>query len=182
MLPGVPSTAPVFEHLPGVYQEDELLQRFVAAFDDALAPVFVTLDGLAGYVDPALAPADFLDWLCGWVGIEPDDRWSVARRREIVAGAVELHRRRGTLRGIAEAVRLVVGGEIEIDDSGGTSWSPVAGGPMPGRAAASLRVRVRVPDAAAVDRRRLDAVVAAVKPAHVPHTIEVVEAPGVSGT
>ena len=44
-----------------------------------------------------------------------------------------------------------------------------------GSAQAVLRVTVHVPDAAAVDRVRLDRVVTIVKPAHVAHVIDVVE-------
>ena len=45
----------------------------------------------------------------------------------------------------------------------------------PGTAEPSLVVRVRVPDPAAVDTKRLDRVVSASKPAHVPHTVEVIK-------
>ena len=111
-IAGLASAAPVALRLPGVLQEDEFLQRFVGAFDDGLAPVLATLDCLAAYVDPWLAPQDFLDYLAAWVGVELDDAWTLAQRREIVAGAALVHRRRGTVRGIADAVRLAVGGEV----------------------------------------------------------------------
>ena len=91
-VPGLVSVAPVAQRLPAVYQEDEFLQRFVQAFDVALAPLFLTLDTLECYVDPALAPPDFLAWLGEWVGIEVDDTWSDQRRREIIAGRTPLGR------------------------------------------------------------------------------------------
>ncbi|WP_258369450.1 phage tail protein I [Georgenia satyanarayanai] len=161
--------------LPAVYQEDEFLQRFVSAFDAAFAPLFLTLDTLSCYVDPELAPPDFLDWLAEWVGIEVDDTWSVERRREIVGSAAAIHRLRGTAAGIVDAVRLVVGGRVEIEENGASSWSAEPGAALPGSAEQFLRVVVRVPDPGAVDRTRLDRVVTAVKPAHVAHTIDVVE-------
>ena len=177
IVPGLLSPAPVAHQLPAVYQEDDFVQRFVTAFDEALAPIFLTLDTLTSYVDPELAPPDFLDWLAEWVGIEVDDTWSEERRRGIVAGAAAMHRGRGTPAGIADAVRLAVGGRVSVQDSGASAWSAVPGGVMPGSAEASLTVTVRVPDASAVDRKRLDRAVTAVKPAHVRHTIEVVEEP-----
>jgi hypothetical protein len=73
--------------------------KVVSTFDTALAPVIATLDGLPGYVDPWLAPTDFLDWLAGWVGVEVDEEWTVPQRRQIVAGAALRHRRRGTAAG-----------------------------------------------------------------------------------
>ena len=52
-----------------------------------------TLDCLEYYIDPALAPSDFLDWLGSWVGILLDESWPVERRRDaILAGADEDYR------------------------------------------------------------------------------------------
>jgi len=175
VVPGLVSPAPVAQRMPAVYQEDDFLQRFVRAFDDALAPIFLSLDGLASYVDPALAPPDFLDWLAEWVGIEVDDTWSVERRREIVAGAAAIHRVRGTPAGIVDAVRLVVGGRVEVEENGASSWSAQPGAALPGSPEPMLRVVVHVRDPGAVDRTRLERVVTTVKPAHVAHTIDVVE-------
>ncbi|MEE6282113.1 phage tail protein [Georgenia sp. MJ170] len=174
MIPGLVAVAPVAQRLPAVYQEDEFLQRFVQAFDDALAPIFLTLDTLACYVDPQLAPPDFLAWLGEWVGIEMDETWSVERRRQIIAGAAVMHRRRGTAVGIADAVRLAVGGRVSIEDNGASTWSATPGAELPGSADAVLRVTVRVPDPSSIDRARLDRAVTTVKPAHVPHIIEIV--------
>ena len=179
LVPDLPSGVPIAQRLPGVYQEEELTSRFVAAFDDALAPIIATLDGLPGYVDPWLAPADFLDWLAGWVGIEVDETWTLAQRRAIVAGAAAWHRRRGTARGIADAVRLSAaeGCEVEVVDTGATTWSSTPGGDIPGSSPPQVTVSVRVAsaqDAEQVDVRRVEAVVTSVKPAHVRHTVEVV--------
>lgn len=185
MVPGLTNPVAVVDQLPAVYQEDEFVRRFVGAFDDALAPVLLTLDRLECYLDPRLAPEDFLAWVGEWVGIELDEAWGPVQRREIVAGAASLHRRRGTAPGIEQAVRLALGlgltdtaddgGDVEVTDSGGTTWSARPDAPLPGTPELSLTVRVRVPDPRTVDIRRLDRVVTAVKPAHVPHTV-VVEA------
>lgn len=172
-LPGLPSPAPVGLQLPGVFQDDGLMMRFVQAFDDGFAPVLATLDGLAAYVDPHLAPEDFLDWLAGWVGIDVDDAWTVEQLRSIVAQAAEIHRRRGTVRGVADAVRLVVDADVEVEETGGAQWSASPGAALPGEAEPRLVVRVRCDRPEDVDSRRLDAVVASVKPAHVPHQVEV---------
>lgn len=173
-LADLPSAAPVGLRLPGVLQEDELLLRFVRAFDDGFAPILVTLDGLAAYVDPRLAPEDFVDWLAAWVGIDVDDEWTLEQRRAIVAQAAGIHRRRGTARGVADAVRLVVVADVEVEETGGTDWSAAPGSALPGSAEPRLVVRVRCDRPGDVDARRLDAVVAAVKPAHVPHQVELV--------
>jgi phage tail-like protein len=160
--------------LPALYQDDGMAQRLVGALDNVLAPVFCTLDGLECYVDPRMAPADFVEWLAGWVGVVFDEAWPLERRREIAARAVALHRRRGTAVGIRDAVRLVVEGDVEIFETGAAAWSEAPGGQLPGQDPPALLVRVHSAEPAAVDEKRLDALVGATKPAHVPHRVEVV--------
>ncbi|QJW34868.1 phage tail protein [Cellulosimicrobium protaetiae] len=174
-VPGLTSPVPLASLLPGVLQDDELLGRFVAAFDDALAPVFLTLDGLDGYVDPWLAPRDHLDGVARWVGVDLDPEWPTARCRPVVAHAARTHRLRGTALGVAEAVRAVTGGEVEVADTGGVTASTVAGAELPGEPGPAFHVRVLVPSGTAVDERRVRDVVAHACPAHVPFTLEVVE-------
>ena len=176
MVAGLPSAVPLAAGLPAVLQEDAFLQRFLLAFDDALAPVFTTLDGLAAYLDPRLAPEDFLDLLADWVGVRLDETWSAAQRRNVVAHAAAIHRRRGTLPGVADAVRLAVGGvvDVEVEDSGGTAWSATPGADLPGEAAPMLHVRVHAAAREDINLRRLEGIIDAVKPAHVPHTLEIV--------
>jgi phage tail-like protein len=165
---------PIGELLPAVYSEDDFTQRFTGALDEVLAPVLSTLDCLDAYLDPSLAPTDFVDWLAGWVALPLGEGWSIERRRRLVAAAVALHRRRGTRGGLADLVALVTGGQVEVSESGGCAASPQAGGDLPGQAQPYLRVRVRVSDPAGVNLVRLTDLVAANKPAHLPHTVEVV--------
>lgn len=169
----LPTPHPIGARLPAVYLEDDFTQRFTAALDAVLAPVLATLDCFAGYLDPQLAPPDFVDWLAGWVALGLDESWSPEQRRELVAHAVELHRWRGTRRGLADHVRLLTGGEVEVTDSGGCSSSDRPDGPLPGSGPSGVLVRVRVPDPSAVDRERLAAAVAEAVPAHVRATVEV---------
>lgn len=172
VIAGQANPFPLVHRLPAVLQEDDFLVRFLEAFDESLAPIFLTLDGLGSYVDPELAPPDFVDWLAQWVAVEVDESWTGPQRREIVAGAVARHARRGTAAGIGDAVRLLTGGEVEVSESGGVAYSVEPGGTLPGTATPQVQVQVR---ATGVDVARVDALVAAVKPAHVAHTVEVVE-------
>jgi phage tail-like protein len=173
LVPELTAAYPLVSQLPAVYQEDEFLRRFTSAFDATLAPVVSTLDDLSAYVDPRLTPPDFLSWLAGWVGAETEGVTSLSRRRDAVARAVKLHRRRGTVAGIQERLELAIDGEVEVTDSGGAAWSAVPDGELPGTDAFSLLVRVRVTDGGTVDMRHLDALVCDAKPAHVSHVIEV---------
>ncbi len=173
-VPGLATPHPLGRLLPGLYQEDDFAQRFVAALDDALAPVQSTLDNLHAYVDVSLSPADFLEWLAGWVGVELEEDWDEARRRTMVAAAVDVHRRRGTVQGVRDTVRAVLDAECTVVETGAMASSSDPGAAMPGRPVGELVVQVRAAEASALDTRRLDRLLAAVKPAHIPHRIEYV--------
>ncbi|MFN8518214.1 MAG: phage tail protein [Chloroflexota bacterium] len=174
-VPGLVSPFPIVETLPALYQEDDLARRLTAALDEVLAPAISTIDNLGAYLDPALTPDDFLEWLGGWVAALLDETWPMERRRAFVAQAADLHRRRGTLGGLADHVRVFTDGEVEIREGAAPPGRRRAGA-LPGGPTRSLHVRVTVPRAADVDAARLDALVAAAKPAHLGHTVEVVAA------
>jgi phage tail-like protein len=167
--------------LPAVFAEDDMAQRFVAGLDDVIAPILSVLDCLDTYFTPSLAPADFTRWLGWWIGaetdgIEDDDPRGEARLRAAVAAAAYLHRVRGTRRGLAEAVRLAFGVEPEITESGGAAWTARPRGPVPGERRPRLHVAVALPAPTGADTRRLDALVAAARPAHMPYTVQVTAA------
>ncbi|MGW5050217.1 phage tail protein I [Actinokineospora sp. NPDC004072] len=171
LVPGLPSPSPLLAMLPAVYQEDPFTERFLAGFDDVLAPILSTVDCLVEYVDPMLAPEDFLTWLSGWVGIDLDDDWPLERRRAVVASAVEMYRMRGTVAGLRAHLEVLTGGTVDIADSGGVAWSTDPAAPLPGESHPRLAVRVRVPTPIPVEV--VDTAVAAGKPAHVVHRVEV---------
>lgn len=175
LVEGLASPRPLIETLPGIYQEDELAHGLTAAFDDVLAPVLSTIDNLAAYLDPALTPDDFLDWLAGWVGVLLDETWPIERRRAFVAVASQLYRTRGTVAGLAMQVQLFTAGEVDIVESGGSAWSTTPGAAVPGTPDFNLVVRVKPPKKPTLDVDRLNALVAAAKPAHLAHTVEIVE-------
>jgi phage tail-like protein len=160
--------------LPSIYQEDDLALRFVSAFDVVLSSAVSTIDNIAAYFDPSTAPADLVEYLAGWVGVELDETWSDASRRELVSRAVELFRIRGTGEGLRANVAIYTGGEPEIEESGGCVASETADGEFPGSDHPSLVVRVRIPNGSTIDVSRVDRLVAAAKPAHIPHRVEVI--------
>ncbi|MFJ2762577.1 phage tail protein [Streptomyces prasinus] len=202
-IDGLDSSAPIGAMLPAIFAEDDLAQRFVAGLDEVLAPFLVVLDNLDSYFDPALAPVDFTRWLADWVGAETDgietgtdgddDRAGGTehagaggaaaggsegerRLRAAVAAATYLHRVRGTRRGLSEAVRLVFGVTPRITESGAAEWHARPLGPVPGDRRPHLHVSLALPDPAPADAYRLDALVAAARPAHMPYTVEVTAA------
>ncbi|MEV5570183.1 phage tail protein [Spirillospora sp. NPDC052269] len=169
------------DHLPAVFAEDDLAQRFTAGLDEVFAPILSVLDCLDAYLSPSLAPPDFVTWLGGWVGAElrgDEPEWQA---RGTVSTAASLHRLRGTRRGLAAAVRLAFGVEAEITESGGASWSARPLGDFPGAPEPHLNVTLRVPDPQAIDTQRLDDLVAAARPAHMPYEVHVVPKDGPTG-
>ncbi len=175
-IEGLTSARPFIGTLPALYQEDPFTQRFTLAFDEVLAPILSTIDNIGAYLDPALTPPDFLDWLGGWVAALLDETWPIERRRAFVAQAADLHRRRGTLAGLTDHIRIFTDGDVQVIESGGAGWSQASGAALPGGGRPGLHVRVAVRRASDVDPVRLDALVAAAKPAHLGHTVEVVVA------
>ncbi len=173
VLAGLESPSPLGPRLPGIYLETEedgrpnLGQRFLSALDDVLAPVFLAADSLPAYLDPELTPEDFLDWLGGWLGLALDERWSLDRRRELVARAASLYQLRGTAEGVAQHVEAFAGVRPDVTESGGVSWSTTAEPPLPGGGEPKLTVRMPIGARAELDVERLRALVESIKPAHV---------------
>lgn len=173
---GLGSSLPIATMLPAVFADDDLALRFVGGLDDVLAPILNVLDCLDTYFDPALTPADFAQWLGSWIGAETDGTEPEPMLRAAVAAAARLHRVRGTRQGLSEAVLLAFGVEPDISESGGADWNARPLGPFPGAPRPHLHVTLRLPEPRPGDTHRLDALVAAARPAHMPYTVEVTAA------
>lgn len=176
-VPGLNTPYPIAGLLPLALREDGLATRLTEGLDDVLAPVIATLDCLSAYVDPRLAPVDFLTWLGTWVGVTLDESWPLDRRRATVAQAVALYRTRGTPDGLRAHLEALTGGRVEVTDSGGVFWSTTPDSPNSTAATdgePAVVVRVTDPDPGASDPAVLHELVASAKPAHVPHRVEIV--------
>jgi phage tail-like protein len=176
LIEGLHNPHPLGRSLPGVYQQYEMPMQLASVFDECLAPLLWTLDNGSAYFDPMTAPEDFVPWLASWVSLTLDETWSLAQQRTLIARATRLYRWRGTARGIREQVEVLTGVTPEIIDSGGVSSSTTPGSPLPGEPNPHVTIRLRVPDPGTIDAAHLDAVIAACKPAHVAHHLEVLPA------
>jgi phage tail-like protein len=176
-IPGLPSRYPIGGRLPALYADDDFAQRFTAGLDTVLAPVFATLDNLPAYLDPRVTPTDFLAWLASWVGAADDPQWPEGPRREAVVRAVELHRWRGTRRGLVEALRLTLGVQAEVIGDGGAAWSSTAGADLPPEPPAETLVRVRPGRGRRVDPDRVHEIVRAMCPVHIVCRVEILPGP-----
>lgn len=154
--------------IPAVYQEDPLFMLLCAAFDDLMAPLVTAVDCFDAYLDPFLAPADFLPWLAALVGYQGPVRQGTSDERTRIASAVRDHTRRGTALGVREAAARAAGvplEQVELDDPGGTRWSTVPGGAVDSdsgaNASATVRVSAPVPSGAHRDSQKILAAVRA---------------------
>jgi phage tail-like protein len=167
----LPSPYPLIDYLPAVFGDSQFAVRWTAAFDDVLAPIINTIDCLHGYVDPLLAPEEFVRWLSSWFGVLLDESWPMSAQRMVVAEAVDLFRMRGTMAGLRRHLAVVVDGEVEITESGGASCS-VRPRPDPPTDVEHW-VRVVVTPRGHLSEAAVLAVIRAAKPVHVIHTLEV---------
>lgn len=153
--------------LPGLLASDEFAAAFSSALDDVLAPVHRTLDSFWAYLDPTLAPLDFTLWLATWLNAEPDESWSEARIRHVALQAWSGFVGRGTYSGLVAELERLADGEWSVVDTGGVARSQTPGAALPGSTNPTARIELVPTDVAAVDRPRLERLIAAHLPAHV---------------
>jgi len=149
--------------VPAFFHEDPLFLELCGAFDDMLGPFVLALDCFSAYLDPWLAPADFLGWLGGLVGAERGPEQERAQRAH-VAGAVRGYRARGTAQGLRAAAAAAAGvpdNEVSLTEGGAVTWADTPGAAVSPAFDPTVQITVKVPagsDAAAVTARVQDAV------------------------
>lgn len=169
---GLATPHPLADTLPGLLREDPFAAQLCASFDDLVAPVVLTLDTFADYLDPSTTPEDMIGWLAQWLGLSVDPGVEHAVRRHELSVAGSLNATRGTRRSIELALRSALGTEVEVTESGASRWSPSPGGELPGDPTPTVSVVVHATtEEVAADR--LDSLVRSVLPAHVDRRIAV---------
>ena len=107
--------------LPRMWSRDEVdasfLHRFLAPADSMLRDLDDRAAQRSVLLDPQTAPAEALDWLASFLGLVLDRRWTVAARRDLVAQAYDLFRRRGTRAALEEMLSLYLGRPVDIVES-----------------------------------------------------------------
>jgi len=120
--------------LPATYTRGDADPSFgvpaMLLLESELAGLEAVIDQLPLLFDPRTASTDgapdsWLDWLAGWVGIDLQEEWDEPKRRRAVAEAFAAHRRRGTVEGLVETIRLYTGANVHIAEPGalGSIWS-----------------------------------------------------------
>jgi phage tail-like protein len=98
------------EYLPAIYREDQVaadfLDRWLANTEGLLTTIEDRIANAQITLDPATAPAEYLDWLAGWVDALLDPEWDDGRRRLFLKFAWLLYKWRGSSRGLLSFLRL----------------------------------------------------------------------------
>lgn len=112
------------EYLPGVFAEAEgldshttiaerdaaasFLERFLANPEGLLTD----LEGRIGHIERVLdvrsVPAEYLEWLGGWMGVVSDPTWTDEQRRAFLTHADRIFRERGTVVGLERLLALAI--------------------------------------------------------------------------
>lgn len=158
--------------LPAAFFGNDLTTDLVEAFDEVLGPVVATLDDLAAYVDARYAPDDCVVWLGRWINVLVDSRWPAERVRRHLPDLVVAMTCRGTIEGIVAGVRACTGQDPTVTDNGGVAWSERPQGEPPGVPRLRLEVVAHLAESDGdLVRSLVHAVVADLKPAHVPAVV-----------
>ena len=88
----------------------DFLERFVCNVEGVLTPLEDRIANAHLLTDPATVPEESLDWLGSWIGFVFDAAYPARHRREALRNAMELHRLRGTARGLKMAIDILTGG------------------------------------------------------------------------
>ncbi len=103
----------LMRRLPTVFSaepaQESFLHRYLAMFDGTLHDLDQRSLLRELLLDPASAPEEALDWLASFVGLVLDERWPLAARRQLLAEAATLYRRRGTVGALSRYLELYLG-------------------------------------------------------------------------
>ena len=146
--------------LPALFQENDFLGRMLLIFESVWEPLEQRHDHFPLYFDPRTCPAALLPWLAGWLELQLDPHWPEARRRALVAEAMELYRWRGTAYGMTRMLEVCTGITPTITED---PAQPL-----------TFRIAMTIPRGHELRREVVEELVRAHKPAHVGYVLEVV--------
>lgn len=175
--------------LTGLGEVDEPgLEEILDGIVDPVSSAF-RLAGVHRYFDPGpylpeqeRAPAEFLEWLSGWVALTLRADLDEVRKRDFIARAVSLYHLRGTKRGLEEFVRIYTRlgmtiNELNIPFQIGVHSTVGVDTLLDGGAPHFFRVLIRVPVANPEQIRQYREVATAIigieKPAHTHYVLDV---------
>jgi len=157
-LPARDDDSRYLRYLPIIFQDMDLLRRYLLIFESILEPFERRQDHMELYIDSRTAPTSFLAWLASWIDVPISPHWAEERRRKLLTEATNLYRWRGTNYGLARMIEVCTGLTPTISD-----------GDMP----FVFHVRIAIPPGSNVDHAFIEDLIRTHKPAHAGYVLEV---------
>jgi phage tail-like protein len=107
------------DQLPRPLAEDHFTRQFVGIFEEIAGGVRERVVGFHHDLDVGVAPAEFVRWMGGWLGLLLDPSLPEAHQRSLVRAAGALLPLRGTKRGLKGLLEAFTRGQVEVEDGGG---------------------------------------------------------------
>jgi phage tail-like protein len=108
------------EELPAVYHQspeaEKFTERFLSLFDASIAELDRAIERYPALLDPTSVPEEVLPWIGSFLDVGFDRAWVTEKRRKILSAVPELYRRRGTILGLTQAIKLVFDVEPTIQE------------------------------------------------------------------
>lgn len=108
----------LLRRLPRTYQDDAVaaafLWRYLAMIDGVLSEMDWRAQQRDLLFDPWGAPTELLGWLASLIGLTLDQRWPEPARRAVLAEAICLFRRRGTVPGLKRMLEMYLQSPVII--------------------------------------------------------------------
>lgn len=102
----------LYQYMPAVYRDDPISAGFLDRFLANVEGLYTALEGrierAEALIDTRTAPAEYLEWLAGWLGAVLDPSWGEKRRRLFLDHAELLFCWHGTQIGMRAAIRLSI--------------------------------------------------------------------------
>lgn len=119
------------EHLPSVYRDspeaEDFTERFLSLFDAVIGDLDRAIERSPALLDSEGVPDEVLPWLGSFLDLVFDPAWKPELRRKVMRALPELYRRRGTIAGLTETVKLIFGVEPVIQElATERDWGSVA--------------------------------------------------------
>ena len=122
-----------FDHLPAIYhrapEAEDFGERFVSLFDASIEELDSAIERHPALLDVDGVPDEVLPWLGAFLDLAAEPWWGADRHRRLLRAAPDLYRRRGTPRGLADAVEHVFGVRPALSEhAAGRAWAAVGTG------------------------------------------------------
>ena len=123
------------ERLPGIYREtpdaEDFAERFLSLFDAAVESIDRAIERSPALLDTQGVPPEILPWLGSFLDVAMDGAWTTERRRKVLKAVPDLYRRRGTVAGLRDTVRLLHDIDPVIQESAlERMWGAVGSGAL----------------------------------------------------